>query len=284
MGGGKNLYKLLRQLVVPLIFFNCLPLLPNLLNVPQLGLFMTFKAMATELYQGLKIGNPPVGPSWFVLSLIWMRIVLDLCIWVTDGGRNLSIVTLIILMLNCGLAAFGIHQEFRYFCLANAFMAFPFYAAGYLMKENYEHLKDLWNRYRCWLLTVFFLIYVIGCLTNGSTLIQSCTFGRNTLMMYLTGFSGTMLAICLCSLIKRQNRWVYVLSCGMIVILCTHGFILNQTINKYPLFEIYSLPWYAYSLLACTAVMFVEIPIVLFFFRFLGWAVGGRKISNYKTK
>ena len=26
-------------------------------------------------------------------------------------------------------------------------MAFPFYAAGYWMKENYEPLKDLWKRY-----------------------------------------------------------------------------------------------------------------------------------------
>lgn len=263
---------------MPLLFFNCFKLLPSLLNVPQLGLLMTLKGMVTELFHGFMIGIPPVAPSWFVLSLIWMRIGLDLCIRATGGGRKLAIVTVLILILNCCMAAFGIHNEFRYFCLSNALMAFPFYAAGYWMKENYEPLKDLWKRYRCWLLTLFLLIYVIGCLTNGCPSILSCAFGRNALMMYLTGFSGTLVAIWLCSLIKRQNRWVYVLSCGMIVILCTHGFILSQTINKYPLFDLYSVPWYSYSLLACTAVMLIEIPIILFFFRFLGWSVGGRKI------
>ena len=47
-------------------------------------------------------------------------------------------------------------------------------------------------------------------------------------------------------LLKRANKWFYVLSCGMIVILCTHGFILNMTINKFPIFGTYSWAWYIY--------------------------------------
>lgn len=79
-------------------------------------------------------------------------------------------------------------------------------------------------------------------------------------------------------LLKRPNKWVYVLSCGMIVILCTHGSILNMTINKFPIFELYSWAWYIYAVISCIIIMIIEIPIILFCSRYFKWAMGGRKI------
>lgn len=109
--------------------------------------------------------------------------------------------------------------------------------------------------------------------------LQSCNTGKDFILMLIAGFAGTLISIKICSYFKSENSLIYTLSAGSIVILCTHGFILNMTINKYHIGgEVYSLLWYIYAIIGCIIIMLVEYPIIKFFFKYIKWSVGGRKL------
>lgn len=278
LGGVKIFTNTWRQLVIPLLFFNCLELLPILLKSPLTEIPQMVCRFIVDLGISLKNGDPLVGPSWFVLCLIWMRFLLYFSLRLSERIKWLLLFTCGIILLNGGLALLGQQDALREFCLSNALLAFPFYSLGYIMKQNYQWVVGYWHRYKWTMLFGMLVVSVLGVGCNGMVSIQSCTIGRSVLLMYAAGFSGTFISIWLCSLLKKSNRIIYILSCGTIVILCTHGFMLNQTVNKYAVFEVYSCAWYLYAFTVSAVVLLLEIPIILFFFRYLSWSVGGRKL------
>lgn len=276
--GKKFAQQTIRQLLIPLLFFNLLELLPRLRNITDEGILSVITNFIADYCKSFMDGEPLVGPSWFVLALIWMRIILYVFIRFLHE-KSVPWLLMVSLLLGWGLSTYaGNLSENNILCLGNAIIGLPFYVGGYVIKTKYNAVLEMVKK-RLWLITlIVFLLWGLGVGINGFVSLAGCHVGNNIWLMYLTGFAGTMSVVFVCNLPRKENKWVYVISCGTIVILCTHGFLLNNTINKYPIFELFSVQWYAYSILGCLLLLLIEIPIIRFFFRYLNWSVGGRRI------
>ena len=229
-----------------------------------------------DFAEGMYCGELLVGPSWFILSLIWMKIILFVLLKKWRSFTSLGIIGLAWVAVLALLSVCKMDIP-NYFHFGSALMGFPFYLGGYLMKLKYAELKNRLRKVR-WMTVVIVALWVAGFSVNGFTSLEGCVVGRNILLMYLTGLSGTLALVIFTHMFKEGNKWIYVLSCGTIVILCTHGFLLNMTVNKYPVFELYSWEWHLFSMAGCVMLMLVEIPIILLCSRYFKWAMGGRKI------
>ena len=278
MGGGKFCTSLVKQLVIPFFIFNGLTLLTKIRNIQTNGLIVTVYDFLKDFFGSIFLGEPPVGPTWFILSLIWMKIIMFLLLKIREDFLSLLIIEIIWITALTLYYTLDFPRIPNYFHLGSSLLGFPFYLAGVLLKLKYQDAVA-WIKRKLWIIGLIVACYVIGFLFNGFTSLEGCNVGNHVLLMYLTGLCGTLLTIALTHLLKRPNKWVYVLSCGMIVILCTHGFILNMTINKFPIFELYSWAWYIYAIISCIIIMIIEIPIILFCSRYFKWAMGGRQID-----
>ena len=273
-GGGKFCVSHVKQLVIPFFIFNGLTLLTKIKDIQTNGLIVTVYDFLKDFFESTFLGDLPVGPTWFILSLIWMKIIMFLLLKIREDFLSLLIIEIIWITALTLYYTLDFPQIPNYFHLGSSLLGFPFYLAGFLLKLKYKE-TIAWIKRTIGLIFVF---YIIGFLFNGFASLEGCKVGNYILLMYLTGLCGTLLTIVSTHLLKRPNKWVYVLSCGMIVILCTHGFILNMTINKFPIFELYSWAWYIYAVISCIIIMIIEIPIILFCSRYFKWAMGGRKI------
>lgn len=276
-GGGKFCVSLVKQLVIPFFIFNGLTLLTKIKDIQTNGLIVTVYDFLKDFFESTFLGNLPVGPTWFILSLIWMKIIMFLLLKIREDFLSLLIIEIIWITALTLYYTLDFPQIPNYFHLGSSLLGFPFYLAGFLLKLKYKE-TIAWIKRKRWTIGLIFVFYIIGFLFNGFASLEGCKVGNYILLMYLTGLCGTLLTIVSTHLLKRPNKWVYVLSCGMIVILCTHGFILNMTINKFPIFELYSWAWYIYAVISCIIIMIIEIPIILFCSRYFKWAMGGRKI------
>lgn len=276
-GGGKFCVSLVKQLVIPFFIFNGLTLLTKIKDIQTNGLIVTVYDFLKDFFESTFLGDLPVGPTWFILSLIWMKIIMFLLLKIREDFLSLLIIEIIWITALTLYYTLDFPQIPNYFHLGSSLLGFPFYLAGFLLKLKYKETVA-WIKRKRWTIGLIFVFYIIGFLFNGFASLEGCKVGNYILLMYLTGLCGTLLTIVSTHLLKRPNKWVYVLSCGMIVILCTHGFILNMTINKFPIFELYSWAWYIYAVISCIIIMIIEIPIILFCSRYFKWAMGGRKI------
>ena len=284
MGGGKFCVSLVKQLVIPFLIFNGLTLLTKIKDIQANGLITTIYEFLREFFGNILLGELPVGPTWFILSLIWMKIIMFILLKIREDFFSLLIIEIIWITALTLYYILDFPQIPNYFHLGSSLLGFPFYLAGVLLKLKYKNAVA-WTKRKLWIISLIFVCYVIGFLFNGLTSsLEGCKVGNHILLMYLTGVCGTLLIIALTHLLKRPNKWIYVLSCGMIVILCTHGFILNMTINKFPIFEPYSWAWYIYAVISCIIIMIIEIPIILFCSRYFKWAMGGRQIDSSSVR
>lgn len=266
----------MKQLVIPFLIFNGLTLLTRIKDIQAYGLMAIYDFLR-DFLESICLGEPPVGPTWFILSLIWMKIIMFILLKIREDFLSLLIIEII------WIAALTLHYTLdypqipNYFHIGSSLLGFPFYLAGVLLKLKYKD-AEAWFKRMPWIIGLILICYVVGFLFNGFSSLEGCRVGNHILLMYLTGLCGTLLTIASTHLFKRPNKWVYVLSCGMIVILCTHGFLLNMSINKFHLLDLYSWGWYLYVIIGCGIIMLVEIPIILFCSRYFKWAIGGRKI------
>ena len=269
--------------MIPFFIFNGLTLLTKIRDIQTNGLIATVYDFFKDFFGSIFLGELPVGPTWFILSLIWMKIIMFLLLKFKEDFLSLLIIEIIWITALTLYYTLDFPQIPNYFHLGSSLLGFPFYLAGVLLKLKYKDAVA-WIKRKLWIISLIFACYVIGFLFNGFTSLEGCNVGNHVLLMYLTGLCGTLLCgtllmITLTHLLKRPNKSIYVLSCGMIVILCTHGFILNMTINKFPIFEPYSWAWYIYAIISCIIIMIIEIPIILFCSRYFKWAMGGRQID-----
>lgn len=266
----------IKTLLIPFLFFNLLELIPNILNNHE-NLYLTTLNFLKEMGIGFFRGYPPVGPSWFILCLLWMKFLLWGCTKICRTQKSLIYTILLLTMITYVLDKMTYIQSIRILCIGNALLSFPFYAIGYITKLNYKQFKTYLNK-NLLFIPIIILFFVVQ-YYNTMTSLQSCTTGKDFILMLITGFAGTLISIKICTYFKSENPLIYTLSAGSIVILCTHGFILNMTINKYTIGgEIYSPLWYIYSIIGCILIMLIEYPLIKFFFKYLKWSIGGRKL------
>lgn len=163
------------------------------------------------------------GPLWFLMALFWVKLLFSLASTLGKGRAMAIYLAQIPLAL---LALLSCNSELTpLFSLESALLAMPFYAFGYFLKR-----ADLVERARGARGRLLFLaipaavgLSVLAFKLNGPVYIANGIYGRNILLCYLGGLSGSLAAIFLCrALPQRRIRLVETVAQGTLVIVGLH--------------------------------------------------------------
>jgi len=187
--------KYLKTLIVPFCFFNFFWMLIYLLDLPQM------KIDFSGIVERLKNDYIIHGPTWFLLSLFYCRIILDYSCKFPLYALLFWIVCFLLLDKVFLL---------KYIWLAQAVMAMPFYYVGWRYKDRIIHVLD--NKYAvmCGLICFCFLLVITT--WQGRVSMKRIVFGLYTIprilavsFFYLNAFCGSFMVLFLSTLFRYKK-------------------------------------------------------------------------------
>lgn len=216
--------KYLHTIGIPILFFNIfflvfiVPFYSRSVYVGTLNLdgsyWETFIAGIPRLWEGLLgIGYLPSGVTWFLIALLWCKLLLD----VIHCHKKFGWVLFVILFA----VTIGLHVKFLW--IRNAMMAFPFYYIGNRYKNEIEkiacHPKAF--VYAC----ICFLLLIVLTSINGRASVYAVHFGGKSVpfilrfpLFYVIAFIGSLMMLFVSTQFK-SNRIVTFLATSLITIL-----------------------------------------------------------------
>ncbi len=218
--------KYLKTLIVPFLFFNLIffilwPILGKIhiwdrhAYNPDVSILSNywnfFQASAINIIKGK---TPPDGPTWFLLALLWCKLITDA---ITQRRWILPAVLCVVFVLS--LVVFHNRALLR---IGNALMVMPFFYGGFRYKKQIQQ----WCEKRQALIVGIALLLISIPLTrlNGRVSTDVVRFGYlltplNAIVFYANAFVSSfgVLAICM----QFKSRPVVTLSAkALITILC----------------------------------------------------------------
>ncbi|MBR1940238.1 MAG: acyltransferase family protein [Bacteroidaceae bacterium] len=204
--------KYLRTIGVPLLFFNLLYLFVVNPIFWKYGVFGTSTEGYIELWrQGiargwnglLYNGNIPSGVTWFLVALLWCKLLMDFVYCKPRSGIALFIIFF------CGT----IILKFPSFYFRNAMMVFPFYFMGSYYKAQIESLVYCPKSYSLALLCLFLLIFIV--LLNGRVSTKGVGFGHfpyhlNIVLFYIGALAGSLMMLIISTFFKTNQAVTYI--------------------------------------------------------------------------
>ena len=226
--------KYIRTLIVPYIFANLLLLLLAPLCwkagwwVGPYDTSMSYPAIykdytittAINFVKGLAMPN---GPTWFILTLFWCKLLMDLI------NRNKWFITIFIV----GFAVI-LFKSNTFLCIGKALMVFPFFIVGFHFKQLIIKLSEI--KFSPILGLVLIGISLLLTWMNGTVSFNGIRFGTivfpaNVTVCYLNAFAGSFGLLFFCSMFK-QRKFITTCANALISILCLQA-IFYYTFNKF---------------------------------------------------
>lgn len=226
------------------------------------------------------------GELWFIVTLLWLKIVMQFCkkekiIW---GGFLLSILCAITyksLIHNSPIKYWGIG-------IFNVFVAYPFFAIGYFLriyKTSLKHMittiEDLPLSAIALLLSISTITIVLAAPTNGLVHMVYGGYGKNILLYLILGTIGiayTFFIAAFLSKIKKWHKYVQNINIGSVMILGIHIGLVNK-IRPY-LVTIFGKEEWIFELsvvIASLALLLAFIPMIKLVQSYFPFALGYRK-------
>lgn len=215
--------KYLRTIGIPLLFFNLFyfffvnPFYFRYIYIGELVVGNYFEALISgfpRLWYGiLGEGNLPSGVTWFLLVLLWCKLMMDI---IHNHKKTGWILFVFLFVLTIGL-----HVKFLW--IRNAMMAFPFYYIGNRYRKKIEQIvfkpKALLYAGICFFLLVALVSY------NGRVSVSAVSFGSKEVpflirfsLFYINSFIGSMMMLFVSTCFK-SNRIITYLATSLITIL-----------------------------------------------------------------
>lgn len=142
------------------------------------------------------------GPCWFLIALFYCKIF-------TDFALKKKKIALFVWGILFFLLCIYVH---KYLLVANAMMAMPFYAFGYVFKNKLRSIANMKTPVNLILTTVLLLVVLFIMHINGSISMWAIRFGYlgklSIPVFYIQGVAGTLMLLSLCAMIKRPNPMV----------------------------------------------------------------------------
>lgn len=161
-------------------------------------------------------------PCWFLICIIQLRLLflfVPINKFTTISMSVVSFSTLVLLKwLNIDL----------YFCFDTTLMAIPYFLIGYYMKRLLQNSIKI-----SYLIVVFLLLcFVVGLILkiNGAAQMIRPSFGRNIILNYIGGISGTIMVFSISMLLAKYFNnmpFVKTISRNTLFIIFFHWFLLN---------------------------------------------------------
>lgn len=129
-------------------------------------------------------------PCWFIVSIIQIRLLFH---FVPINRKSIIVLLIIFPVLLLLLNVFNMNL---FFCLDSTLMAVPYFLIGYAMAKG-EFISRIntagWRGYLYSLLCLIVLLIIYR--INGPAQMNGPSFGKNILLNYLGGISGSMMVI-----------------------------------------------------------------------------------------
>jgi fucose 4-O-acetylase-like acetyltransferase len=190
------------------------PTLHEVLGKPLLGLLLGIGDNTTYS----TIIN---GPLWFLMALFWVKLLFSL---ISTLGRGRPLVIYLSQIPVAALAFLLKGQDLAlFFSLECALLATPLYALGYALRQHnlVERLHE--SRRLVFVLPLSFLSSFFLYRVNGGISIANGLWGKNILLYFLDGASGSLMVIALARLLpQRRVGIVEAIAQGTLVIVGLH--------------------------------------------------------------
>ena len=250
--GGIAWKKYWKTLIIPFLFFNLIffilwPLCwkmgiwgPGRKFDGSNGLIPVYLDFGKQFFLHLITGKaPPDGPTWFLIALLWCKILTD----IICRYRWVAIVSLCVL-----IAIIFIPSYRTYFRFGNAIMVLPFFYGGFKYKKKIQ----LWckKRWALYCAIGFYILNIPLTLLNVRVSTDVVWFGYlvvplNALVFYLNAFTCSLGLFAVCMLFPAK-KYITTSAKALITILCmqnlfcyTYRNLCDQT--NYPLIAITSV-------------------------------------------
>lgn len=232
--GGIAWNKYWKTLIVPFLLFNFLffilwPLCwkigiwgPSSKFDSSSGFISIYLCFFKQLLINFLYGKAPAdGPTWFLVALLWCKVLTDcLC-----RNRWRAIILITILAIVGAILLFGFNHR-TFLRINNALMVLPFFYGGFKYKEQIQQ----WCSKR-WALIfgVVLLLLNIPCtLVNGKISTDAVRFGQLAtpvcaLVFYFNAFSCSLGLLAICMQFPAK-KYVTISARALITILCMQNF------------------------------------------------------------
>lgn len=160
---------------------------------------------------------PASGPTWFIITLFFVRILLSLkdSKWYILG---LTIISIIAFLL------FKKKGFDPWLPIDTALMAIPFVTVGISLKPMRDHNFSK-NKYLVGIISIVLMIALLLVFNsyNGLVDMSWCSYGNSIIVFYLNGFLGTLALLIICRLLPMGgavfNNFCVTISKGSLLII-----------------------------------------------------------------
>lgn len=238
-----NLKKIFISLIIPYFIYN---FICAVIYYP----FTFDNPRDTIMYIILVDGKLPSGPSWFFLSLFWIRLMALFI----KSKMDFIFVSFMCVVLILALENVS-HPYINLWRIKAAFCMFPFFTAGFLLKDNLwiekNHIKNGITIIICILLLLSFTIK-FGRPNPGQG------FDQNVAYSYVVGFAGSIAFIYISQYLLPilKSNYIKTISRGTMMIVGLHGLITSLFWRFCP-----DLPSYCSLLISLIITLLFYFPI-----------------------
>lgn len=265
-----------RSIIIPFLWFNLFwivyIILPDIL-IHKKNLVDAVLDPIKLFLSGFYTTLFAFGYSWFLLALFFSKLIFDLLLKINRPVY----IGIIILVSTILLYIYSTYSNSQVFNLGSAILALPYLAIGYLFKKKrlFDKIID-----KAFLLIAISIILFVSTFYfsqyNGKIRMDQILYGKNFLLFYIIGLSGTLATLTFSLLLNKfYFSLIHKISAGNLVIMGTHGMLL------YFYWIIFREGGYipvslTEKIFISVVVMLLEIPIILFIERKMPFVLGKR--------
>jgi fucose 4-O-acetylase-like acetyltransferase len=216
--------KIVLSLIVPYIIYQSVFLLYNILvGLKDAGNLWDITRLS---FMGFLMGdgyNTPISqvlclPCWFIINIIQLRIIFH---FVDINKRN----SIIFILASIFFLYLRRYLSFDlYFCIDSTIMSIPYFIIGYYFRNFYD-IKGLKINFLLSILILTVLLFGIYSY-NGFAQMNGPSVGRDPILNYAGGLSGSAIVIFIAMLIKNGNSLVLNISRNTLFIIFFHWLLL----------------------------------------------------------
>lgn len=211
--------KSIKQLLVPFVFYNLLALMISWIVGVISKSDLSFPHYDfSRLLQSSYI----IGPSWFLVSLLLIRLYCGLILKYTSP-KVLIVLSSLVTVLFFSTTNFSVWNVLS---LGSTVLGLPFYLFGFYLKR---YFTDSGKVSKPWLLITALFISILA-IYNGLVGIHANSYGSNSLLFLIFGIAGSVLIISLSIYIRLPRAVLTVFTEGALFFICMHTLIFEYLI------------------------------------------------------
>lgn len=267
-----------KGLIIPYIIFNCiLTVVGWLISLFIVHHILTLEDVVPDLC-GIVLGSNmkaapyevPIGPSWFLLALFWIKIF-------AKGLTYFNIKSALLIWFAVMLLYFIIEDSFSWWLwsLNCAVLGSGFFLFGYYYQNKIlTVLSYPKNHY----LIPLFLAMSILSVNNGLVNIHRGAYGDNILWYYVFAICGTFFILLISKYIHIHHKILKVFMYGSIFIICTNMWLIDYlSLPYFKLIDNFDPLGWPQKIFLTILVFIVSYPCILLLGKYVPWILGRTK-------